>query len=199
MGEPSLAPNSAPSATRSRALPTKIVFAGTFEGFFRSLRDRLTPELKAKLRAEGLDLDKKLAPGYPFEVWVRVVDVVAEGLYSGLSQAEAHWKLGEDFLRGFAETVIGRAMFGVLRLLGPMKAFARMERNWRSGSNYVETKFTALNPTCAEVWMTGVDGRPWFNAGIILEGGRQIGVKNLRVEIVRCVADEATYRVTWDA
>lgn len=166
--------------------------------FLRALRDRLTPELKAKLRSEGVDLDKKLAPGYPVDVWVRCVDHASQSLYPSLKFADAQWKLGEDFVRGYAETTIGHAMFGVLKLLGPMRAVARLERSFHSGNNYVRTSFTELSPTSAQVWMAGVEGRPWFNAGIMLEGGRQMQTKNLHVEILECVGDEATYRVSWE-
>jgi uncharacterized protein (TIGR02265 family) len=189
------APRAAPSESR-----TRLVYATGVEGLFlRALKDRLTPELKAKIRAEGVDLEKKLALGYPLDVWIRCVDAAAQVLYPTLTLEEAHWTLGADFIRGYAETMIGRAMFGVLRLLGPMKAIAQLERSFRTGNNYVRTSFIELSPTSAEVWIAGVEGQPWFNAGIMLEGGRRIGAKNLRVEILHCAGDEATYRVSWDA
>ena len=198
MGDPRVSP-SASSAPRPEDRP-RLIFASSFEGLFlRALSDRLTPELKAKLRSEGVDLDKKLALGYTLDVWVRCVDDAAAALYPTLPIPDAHWKLGEDFIRGYAETTIGHAMFGVLKLLGPMRALARLERSFHSGNNYVRTSFTELSPTSAQVWMAGVDGRPWFNAGILLEGGRRMGMKNVRVEILQCIGDEATYGVSWEA
>src|SRR5512145_3020631 len=129
MSEPHVS-SSASSAAPSESRP-RLIFSSSFEGMFlRALRDRLTPELKAKLRDEGVDLDKKLAPGYPLDVWMRCVDHAAQALYPSLKFGDAHWKLGEDFVRGYAETTIGHAMFAVLKLLGPMRAVARLERSF---------------------------------------------------------------------
>jgi len=177
----------------------RVVFRTVFEGLFvRALKGRVTPALKDRLRAEGVDLDRNLAPGYPVEVWARCVDATAAAVYPTLTREDAHWRLGEDFIRGFAESPLGRVAFTLLRLAGPMKAVARMEENFRSGSNFVKTRCTELSRTSVELWLSDVHGQPWLNAGIICEGGRHAGAKNVRVVVLSTDGTECTYQVSWD-
>jgi uncharacterized protein (TIGR02265 family) len=178
----------------------RVVFRMAFENLLlRALKGRVTPELKERLRAEGVDLDRKLAPGYPLEVWARCVNAAAGLVYPTLGRADAQWRLGEDFIRSYAESTLGRALFGVLKLFGPMKAVARMEQSFRSGNNFMKTSFVELGPTSAELWLSEVNERPWFNGGLLREGGRQIGAKNMRVEIIEMAGSGCRYRVSWDA
>ena len=93
---------------------------------------------------------------------------------------------------------MGRAVFGILKLIGPMKGLQRMERNFRSGNNYVSTRFTQLGPTAAEVWVSDVHEHPGFDAGIILGGGKLLGAKNFAVAIAAVEGGSCTYRVSWD-
>ena len=88
-------------------------------------------------------------------------------------------------------------MFGVLKVIGPKKALARMERNFRSGNNYLRTRFTELGPREVELWFSHLHGQPGFSGGIIRAGGQLIGAKDLRVEVVRVEGDAGVFRVTW--
>ncbi len=178
----------------------RVIFRMAFENLFlRALKGRVTPELKERLRAERVDLDGKLAAGYPVEVWSRCLDATAELVYPELEREDAHWRLGEDLMRGYADSALGRVLFGLLKLGGPMKAVARMEQNFRSGNNYMKTSFVELGSTSAELWLSEVHERPWFNGGLLREGGRQIGAKNIRVEIIEMAGSGCRYRVSWDA
>ena len=178
----------------------RVVFRSVVESLFlRALKGRVTPALKERLRAEGLDLDGKLAAGYPAEMWARCVDAAAQLVYPTLLREDAHWRLGEDYIRGYAESTLGRALFTLAKLAGPMKAIARMEQNFRHGNNYVKTSFVQLSPTSVELWLSDVRGQPWFTGGVLIEGGRRVGAKNVRVEILQTIGRGCTYRVCWDA
>jgi uncharacterized protein (TIGR02265 family) len=178
----------------------RVVFGTVVESLFlRALKGRMTPALKERVRAEGIDLDRRLAPGYSIEVWARCVDAATELVYPTLKREDAQWRLGEESVRAFAETPLGRVAFGLLKFLNPMTALRRMEQNLRTGNNFVKTRCTELNPTSAELWLSDVHGQPWLTAGTISEGGKLSGAKNLRVEILSTDGTECTYRVSWDA
>src|SRR5512141_2849611 len=107
----------------------RVVFGETFAGLYRKgLKGRLLPSLKEQLRGIGIDVDRPFLAGYPLEVWNRGIALVASSLYPGLSFEEATWQLGEDFIFGFAQTAVGRAVFAFLKLIGPMKSLERMQR-----------------------------------------------------------------------
>lgn len=174
-----------------------LVFSQTFEGLFdKALRNRMTPGLRDGLRALGVDVHA-LKPAYPVPTWTAAIELAAREIYPQLSTEAATWKLGEDFIQGYAETFIGRAMFGVLKVIGPKKALARMGRNFRSGNNYLETRFTENGPTDVELWFSEVHRQPGFNGGIVLGGGRLIGAQQMKIEVVRTDGREAVYRITW--
>ncbi len=177
----------------------RVVFGETFEALYhRALRGRLSPELIKQLRAAGIDVDRPFLAGYPLQVWMRGLDLLAPSLDPKLSFEEATWQIGEDFIFGFAQTVLGRAVFAVLRVVGPMRSLERMGRNFRNGNNYVTTRFTKLGPTAAEVWMNDVHGHPGFAGGAMRGGGKLVGAKNFTVQISATDGESCTYRITWD-
>lgn len=176
----------------------RIVFEHTVEAFFsRSLGARVTPELKRQLREEGLDLDRKLLPGYPQEVWTRLLRLAARSVHPDLSEEDGLALLGERLIDGYQETVVGRALFGALRLLGPQRVLERTQKNFRTGNNYTEVRTTLLRAGEMELWMNELDLARHFTRGTVLAGLRASGARNPGVNVLRFDREGTTYRVTW--
>lgn len=175
-----------------------LVYEQTVEGLFiRALGNRLTPECRARLSEAGLDVTRKLKPAYPFPSWMTFIRIAAEELYPGMPLPEATFKLGEAHLEGFRETMLGRAVISLLRVLGPKRALLRATQNFRAGNNYTETRVTELTPYQFELWMNEVGNFPEFTAGIIHAGVRMSGAKEPRVEPTGYDGHACTYRITW--
>ncbi len=175
-----------------------LVYEQTIEALFvRALGGRLTPECRARLHEAGLDVDQNIKPAYSFESWMRFIRIAAEELYPGEPIAEATFKIGEAYVEGFRQTMLGRAVLSLLRVLGPRRTIARATQNFRAGNNYTETRVTELGPTQFEVWMNEVGDFPEFTAGIIQAGVRMSGAKELRVEPLGYDGHACTYRITW--
>lgn len=177
----------------------RFVFPQTFEGLFvKGLGPRLTADLKGQLRLAGIDFDQKLAPAYPADVWGAACRIAVEHVYAELPREQAERSLGRDFLRGYTETFMGRAMAMALKILPPMKVLERMQRSFRTGNNYLETRFKPLDRTAAELWLNETHGMPGFTAGILQQGGEALlGLQDLVVDIASADAHEAVYRVSW--
>jgi uncharacterized protein (TIGR02265 family) len=177
----------------------KVVFEQTIEALFqRSLSSRLTPELKAQLKAAGLNLDAKLLPAYPFDTWMQVLELTARALHADLPVEQAMFRVGEAFLDGYQETFLGRAVLGMIRVLGPRRTVLRATQNFRSGNNYTETKITELEPTVLDLWMNEVGPWPTFTAGIIHATLKATGTEP-RIEIRDHDGHACTYRISWAA
>jgi uncharacterized protein (TIGR02265 family) len=175
-----------------------LVYEQTIEALFvRALGARLSPECRARLREAGLDVSQKLRPAYPFNSWMTFIRIAAEELYPGLPLPEATFKLGEAYVEGFRETMLGRAVMSLLRVLGPRRTVLRATQNFRAGNNYTETRVTEQGPARFEVWMNEVGPYPEFTAGIIQAGVRMSGAKELRVEMFDYDGHACTYRITW--
>jgi uncharacterized protein (TIGR02265 family) len=146
----------------------KVVFEQAIEGLFvRALGPRLTPDCKARLKVLGLDVDAKLLPAYSFDVWMKALEVVSSELYPTQPLPEAMFKVGSLLIAGYQETFLGRAVLGMIRVLGPRRMLMRATQNFRSANNYTESRVTDVDAKTVELWMNEVGPHPTFTAGIV--------------------------------
>ncbi|WP_257461715.1 DUF2378 family protein [Archangium lipolyticum] len=172
-------------AEHSLAPQRRLVFEHTIEGLFRiSLRHRLSALAWQSLREAGLDLSRPLAPAYPYETWKRALEISVADLYPFLPREEAWRRMGRDVVDGMMRTVMGRAMVGVSRLLGPLRSLRRLNSTLRSADNYAESRLFELSPNCCEVWINEVMEQPSYYQGVLeacvtLAGGRDVSTRVL--------------------
>ena len=178
--------------------PERLWFSQVIEAvFLKGLGDRLTPALKEELKTAGINLDK-LQPAYPMEVVTRAFAIVRASLYPGMSEEHALHALGLSSLRGYTETLLGKALLQILKLIGVRRSLLRMHTSMRSGNNYLETFSTVVSNTCIDLKFSDVSAMPSFYRGLIEEGGRMAHAKNLRVTSVASEPPGHTFRVEWD-
>jgi uncharacterized protein (TIGR02265 family) len=166
--------------------------------FVTGLGARLTPAVRARIESHGITLDK-LAPAYPIKDAVAACRSILPLLYPRLDEQAGFRQLGVSFMQGYAESLVGRAMVQMMKLIGPRRTLERMQKNFRTGGNYLETRFKVLSPNSVELWISDVTEMPGFYAGMIEEGGRMIGTKNLRIVSTPDAGPAWTLTVTWDA
>ncbi|NMO21970.1 DUF2378 family protein [Pyxidicoccus fallax] len=176
----------------------KVVFAHTVEGLFvQALSDKLTPAAKERLKAAGLDLSRSFQPAYPeaqFHSWVRIA---AEEVFPGVPGDEALRKMGESLVTGYEKTLMGKAVLATVRMLGPKRMLERTTHNFRSATNYLETKLNHLGGNDYEMSINETSGVPCYFGGIMLQALRIAGAKDGRVEIIRQDGGACTYRIQW--
>jgi uncharacterized protein (TIGR02265 family) len=178
---------------------TPLIFSHTLQSLMsHAFSQGVPPELKARLRALGMDLDKPLLPAYPREAWARCIELCAPFAFP-LERREVAWrKLGERMIDGYQETMIGRAMFATLRLLGPRRMLQRAQKNFRSGNNYTEARITDVGPTVMDAWFNEVDEvLRHFTVGLLLAGMRAGGALEPQVERLHADAQGVTLRASW--
>jgi uncharacterized protein (TIGR02265 family) len=177
----------------------RLVYEHTMEGFFvRGLAGRVSPVLKERLRTVGLDLDRRLLPAYSFETWCSCVRLTAEALHPELPQTESYRMLGECMAEGFRQTLMGRAQFSVLQLLGPRRVMHRAQQSFRSGNNYTEARLRALTPASLEIWMNEPGLTRYVVQGALLVGLRASGAVAPRVEVVDFTPEDVTFHASWE-
>lgn len=176
----------------------QLWFSVVIEGvFIKGLGDRMTPELKLSLKRAGLDLDR-LQPAYPLSVVKQAFDLVIAQLFPDMDRDAALLELGRTSLKGYTETLLGRALIQILKLIGVRRSLLRMHTSMRAGNNYLETFSTVIAPSCIDLKFSDVSGMPSFYQGILEEGGRLAHAKNLRVSTHSAAAPAHTFRVEWD-
>lgn len=177
--------------------PERLMFSQVIEGIFiKGLGDKLTPSMKAEIKKAGIDL-AKLQPAYPVEVMEKACKAVVPMLYPGTSEAEAYFQLGVVSMRGYSDTLLGKALMQILKLIGVRRSLLRMHTSMRAGNNFLETSSTVLAENSIELRFSDVHGMPSFYQGIIEEGARMAHADSVRVTTVASDPPGHTFRVEW--
>lgn len=179
--------------------PPPLIFSHTLESLMsHAFPGGVPAELKTKLRPLGVDLDKRLLPAYPRDTWARCIELCAPFGFPNERREVAWGRLGERMIDGYQETMIGRAMFSTLRLVGPRRMLQRAQKTFRSGNNYTEARLTELGPTQMDIWLNEVDEvLRHFTQGLLLAGMRAGGALEPRVERVHADSLGMTLRASW--
>ncbi len=177
----------------------KLIFSQTFEGLLRSLGGgKISPRLAAGLKERGVDPGKPLLPAYPKEDFTAVITFLARELHPGLPVDAAITQIGRGFMDGYGETMVGRAMLAMIRLIGPRRTLERVTRQFRTGNNYSDTRLTERGPCEFDLWVNEVIIPGWY-VGIIGRGVELSGAKDVKVELVSQDAAGGTFRVRWSS
>ncbi|MFN7132662.1 MAG: DUF2378 family protein, partial [Myxococcales bacterium] len=165
--------------------------------------------LLAELKVLGVDFDAPL-PAYPLPVGEEVIKRVAAALYAELPEPQRWERMGEDWLDGFLQTMLGRAALAMGRAIGPRRTLERMARNFKTASNYLSSEAVVHGPTdvelrtfVAEPFLPACANRPsvllYYRAGILRGVLKAFEVKQPDVTIADWNAATQTgrYRVKW--
>lgn len=183
-------------------LEQRLVYVQVVEGLLQhGLQGRLSPRLKQRLRQVGVDVDRPLLPAYPVPVWTRCLSVIAEETYPGVPREEAFRKLAEAHAQGYGRTVIGRAVYSIMRLLGPRRLVQRMPQTLRSTDNYTEVELVERGPTTYEMKLNSVAlaELPGYVESLFESLLRVGGAESPKVTRIHVdpEAPSSTYQLTW--
>ncbi len=178
---------------------TQLEFSRAVEGtFIKGIGPHLSPALKAKLRAEGLDLDRPLLPAYPAKDFHRWLDMAVTDAFPGEPRHDALRKAGRRVIESLLDSMIGRALAAGLKVFGPKNTMRRLERVFRNNNNYMELTVTDTGERAARVQINQVWGLPHFYQGVFEAGMELTGAKNIRVQIQPSPPPGMLMHVEWD-
>jgi uncharacterized protein (TIGR02265 family) len=178
----------------------QLLFDGYVDALFpRAHGAALTPEVKAALRQVGLDLDRRLQPGYPAANLRRWLEAAAPLLYPGEPLARAEFRMGARFVGGWKEPLLGRSIGVLVKLMPPKRALGRLERNFRSTDNFTRIAMVDRGPCAIDATFDDVLGVPDYFLGLLTEGASISSAVNPRVELLEVTGPGARFRMSWDA
>lgn len=172
-----------------------LVYDLGVESLFSGIRERVTPDLKHAVRALGIDLDKKLLPAYPKQVWVEVVDAVARAISPGVAASQAHRELGHAISDGFAESVMGRLMAPGVRLMGVRRMMLRLPKSLTLSNNFMRVTVVETGPRAVRVDVNEAVPSADFLCGVIEAIGSYAGAS--RCEVSATGDGQVSFSVTW--
>lgn len=173
-----------------------LIFAAAFDSLLRVWGEANRDAARATLLGVGVNIDK-LDPAYPLPTWTAALEATARSAFPGVAHDEALYLTGRGVVERYAESLVGKALFGVLKVMGPARALHRLTRNLRSTNNFSEATVTERSPKDFEVVLNLV-ARPQFERGILTAGLELAGAHDVKVSIVRQDAG-ATYDVAWSS
>jgi uncharacterized protein (TIGR02265 family) len=174
----------------------RLVFGHSMAALLDRCAKGLSSEHWAALRALGVERERRL-PAYEYERWCRVVEYLAKAVHPELLAGDAEYELGRTFIEVYAETTVGRALFGLLKLLGVSRTIERLARSFRTGTNFTEVETRDKQKSQCSVWFNVVEQRGQFTHGILARGLQLVGGSGVEVELVRLEGGGATYSVRW--
>lgn len=174
----------------------RYVFPSSVDGILKGLGPLATAELKAHLKANGLDVEK-VPPAIPLETWSPQLLRIAKFAWPKESSEEAMRLLGLSFVRGWKNTAIGGAASAVLRLIGPARTLTRLDRAFRTSDNFTQAITELLSAHEALISINEVHGYPSFWVGV-LQGGLELLGRKGSVVVDHVALPGARLRVTWD-
>jgi uncharacterized protein (TIGR02265 family) len=172
-----------------------VIFRHTVEAFLGRVVQRKNLLSAVELRELGLERARDV----DLVTWVKLVKSVAKRMSPGKSEEKALEDVGREMVRGFADGMVGRGLFLVLRLLGPKKALGRMMDNYRTADSMTVIKVTDRGPSEMELEFNSVGGMPTYVAGVLHESLSMLQVAEARVDLLPSSLTATRFLVTWMA
>jgi uncharacterized protein (TIGR02265 family) len=176
----------------------KVVYRHTVETFLHHIFERhglLLPEVVAALQALGIDPRKPR--DLPQATWYRMMELSAVWIRVGRPREENLELVGREFLRGYGEGLVGRALIIGARLMGPRRALLRMAESFKSGDTSTTIVATEPGPQMVDILVTPDGGVPEYFRGLFSELLVQIGVVANQVEFRPSPYGGRVFRVSW--
>ena len=174
----------------------RFVFPSSVDGLLKGLGPRVTPELKAHLKARGLDVDN-VPPAFPVAEWSPHLRTTAIFAWPDETEDEALRLLGLHFIRGWQNTPLGSAASMMLRVLGPARTLTRLDRAFRTSDNFTRATTELVGTHEALITVNEVQGVPTYWVGI-LQGGLEVLHRKGEVTLHAYTPPGATLRVRWE-
>ena len=154
-------------------------------------------DLKAKLRAEGFDLDQ-LEPCYSVQTHKACLDLARMHLYPNDPPEEGFRKLGHVWIDGFAKTTVGTVLAAGARLMGTERVLARIPGYMKAGRSDFDLDIHALAP---KFWMLTARDRyrpmPNLTAGCVEAILEMSGARSHSVTVDRSDPDGFELSIRW--
>src|SRR5690348_3377529 len=127
-----------------------VVYKDAVFSIVDGFRKELTPRMRARLLEEaGVD-EAAPKPAYKPSAQDATIKIFSEELYPGRPPEEATFELGRKAMKRYGESTAAKALFPLVRLLGPMKFLKRMPAMFRQTNNFAEVSVDVTGPTSYE-------------------------------------------------
>lgn len=173
----------------------RVAFSSLMQSLEKILRPLDAPTME-RVRAMGIDFDK-LLPAYPVETWYAGVELAMSRFDPSLTPEQKQNHFGVRLVEVYGDTLVGKAMYAMMRIIGPERSIQRATRSFRTATNFLDTSYVVHGPRDWELTMNEVVF-PHRYPGFFEKALSVAGAKNVKVELTGLTDTHATYRSRWD-
>ncbi|MDP1918285.1 MAG: DUF2378 family protein [Myxococcales bacterium] len=173
----------------------RVAFSSLMQSLEKILRPIDAPTME-RVRALGIDFDK-LLPAYPVETWYAGIELAMSRFDPSLTPEQKQNHFGVRLVEVYGDTLIGKAMYTMMRIIGPERSIQRATRSFRTATNFLDTSYVVHGPRDWELTMNEVVF-PHRYPGFFEKALSVAGAKNVKVELTGLTDTHATYRSRWD-
>ena len=119
----------------------RVAFSSLMQSLEKILRPIDAPTME-RVRALGIDFDK-LLPAYPVETWYGGIELAMSRFDSSLTPEQKQNHFGVRLVEVYGDTLVGKAMYAMMRLIGPERSIQRATRSFRTATNFLYTGASA--------------------------------------------------------
>jgi uncharacterized protein (TIGR02265 family) len=166
------------------------LIAGLFE---KGLAGSVTPELQAHLVEAGIELTH-LKQHYPYEVWVRGLELTAAELYGGEVLSDALRKLGAQVVSNLKDQgIVPGPMLAMGKFMGPRRVLKQIHNQPVRGADFLKVEVVEKSKQHLELHFNDgaigdfISGA--LEAVVELLGGRHPKVQAQVTTPERCILD----------
>jgi uncharacterized protein (TIGR02265 family) len=173
----------------------RVAFASLFESLDRILGPTLDLEAQQRLRELGIDF-RRLLPAYPIETWYAGIELAMSRFDPAMSPEQRQNHFGVRLVQTYGDTLVGRAMFTMMRLIGPGRSIQRATRSFRTATNFLDTTCVSHAPNDWELTLNETV-YPHRYPGFFEEALGVAGAKEVKVVMTGLTDTQASYRARW--
>lgn len=175
----------------------RLWFQNVVEGLFvRGIGPQLSAADKAALAKVGLKLDK-LLPAYSEAVMVEALRVAGPLVLPRGSLEEQQHELGVRAAKGYFDTFLGKAMVGLVKLVGPERGISRLDRNLRTLTNYLNARIVTRAEKSADVEVEPVGPLMHFIVGVLHGSGSLDDGGKSGATLISHAGEKCVVRLSW--
>ena len=156
------------------------------------VRARLHPALHERLRAEAGFDEARPSKDYPLATFDAVVKLLAAELFEG---DEA--RLGVAVLERYQHSLLGKAIFPLIRLIGPMRFLKRVPFAFRQVNNFAEVTVQVTSARSCVIEHNEVGAIPQYFRGVLQTAGDLLCLPAFRCELLDYDGHRARFGISW--
>ncbi len=177
-------------------MPPHVVYRDGIAPTVDGVRARLTARLHERMRTEAGYDDAVAKREYPQSAFDGVVKILAAELY-GADLDAATFQLGMQVMMRYRDNVVGKALFPLIRFLGPMRFLKRMPGFFRQVNNYAVVTVQVEGKSRFVMDHNEVGEVPHYFRGVMQGSATVLGLQQPSCELLSYDGHRGVYRVSW--